>query len=197
MNQDKSDLIIISGLPGTGKTTYGRYIAERFKLTYVDYDTVIQIFMDGIYESFYQGVPYNEFRAEWRACTYESFWSVVADNLKLGNTVAASAPLSKEQCEKEFFTELRRKYGIKGRILSIIMDLPEEMLYERILNRGEERDREKLAQWKQYYKSQRHPVIWNPDRQVFFQPGQEKELYIKVREFLAENFNQENDTKEE
>ena len=77
------------------------------------------------------------------------------------------------------------------------MDLPEEILYERILNRGEERDREKLAQWKQYYKSQRHPVIWNPDRQVFFQPGQEKELYIKVREFLAENFNQENDTKEE
>ncbi len=186
MSRTSSDLIIISGLPGSGKSTYGRKIARKFCMTYIDYDTVIGNFMKDIYEKFYSGTPYNRFRAEWRRCTYESFWDVVMENLRLGNQVLASAPLTQEHGEPMFFTKMRRKCGIQGRILSIIMNVPETVLQTRIRERGEARDEEKLREWDKYYKNQDRQLLWDPDVQILFGLENEEELYISVKEFLTE-----------
>ena len=42
MKQDSGRLILISGLPGSGKTTCGRWLSDKYKIPYVDYDGVIQ-----------------------------------------------------------------------------------------------------------------------------------------------------------
>ena len=38
MKQDSGRLILISGLPGSGKTTCGRWLSDKYKIPYVDYD---------------------------------------------------------------------------------------------------------------------------------------------------------------
>lgn len=185
MKNADSSLIIISGLPGSGKSTCGRMISQDFRFTYVDYDTVIGSFMEDIYKRFYPGIAYDQFRAEWRNCTYEAFWNVVAENLRLGNIVAASAPLTKEHGEKTFFTGLREKYGLNISVLSIITELPSDILRKRIAERGEARDEQKLKEWDRYYNSLDKRRIWDPDREILFYPGKEEEMYEQVRDFLT------------
>lgn len=184
MNSSESRLILISGLPGSGKTVCGRTLSKHYQLPYIDYDTVIQSFMEKIYSSFYQRISYNQFCAEWRTCTYEAFWRVISENMALGISVAASAPLSREHRNPRFFEELKEKYRIKGKILSIITEVPEEVLYSRILERGETRDEEKLKKWEQYYEKQEQTTIWDADEQFLFCPGDEQRLYEVVDTFL-------------
>lgn len=180
-----SNLIIISGLPGSGKSTCGRNLARKFNVPYVDYDTLIGNFMENIYARFYQEVSYRKFLAEWRECTYDTFWNVVAENIRLGSSVVASAPLTKEHMNSFFFTEFQEKYNIQTRVLSIIPELPSEILRKRIIARGEPRDDEKIKEWDEYYKFQKKERSWNPDREIIFYPENEKNLYDQIRTFLA------------
>lgn len=185
MNNTEARLIIISGLPGSGKSTCGRKIAGRLHITYIDYDTVIGRFLDDIYRRFYQEIPYHIFRREWRECTYNTFWDIIAENLRLGNSVAASAPLTKEHSMKEFFTEFKEKYGISINILSVITEVPQEVLHKRIMERGESRDRQKLEKWDIYYKSQIKERLWDPDREIIYSPEKEDEIFAQIRDFFT------------
>lgn len=124
---------MISGLPGSGKTTCGRWLSDKYKIPYVDYDGVIQPFMTEVYDRFYQGRAYDEFCAIWRECCYETFWNVIAENLRAGINIAASAPLSQEMRQPDFFAGIKSKYDIEFMVLSLILQVPEKVLYSRIV----------------------------------------------------------------
>lgn len=44
----KISLIIITGLPGTGKTTLGRKLAEEFRLPFISKDDIKEFLFDNL-----------------------------------------------------------------------------------------------------------------------------------------------------
>ena len=82
-------LIILGGLPGTGKTTIARELARQLGAVHVRIDSIEQaILASGIFSS-----PIND-------AGYRVGYAVAADNLRLGRTVIADSvnpiPLSRD-----------------------------------------------------------------------------------------------------
>ncbi len=177
-------LILISVLPGSGKSTCGRWVSEFYKTAYIDYDTIVQRFMGDIYRKFYEELPYDEFCVTWRKCCYQTFWDVIAENLKNGVCVTASAPLTKERQQQDFFRRLRGSYNLECNILSISMEVPEKILYTRMKDRQSPRDRQKIKDWDRYYRAQSQKTAWDPDLQLIYQEEQEYKRDRKIGEFL-------------
>ncbi|SDL16593.1 Predicted kinase [Modicisalibacter muralis] len=71
-------LIVIGGLPGTGKTTIARELANRCQATYLRIDSIEQTLRNA-----------RVLADEVGASGYEVAWALARDNLNLGRTVIA------------------------------------------------------------------------------------------------------------
>jgi predicted kinase len=164
---EKTDqvLILVTGIPGVGKSSLGRKIASSFNILYVDYDTVCQPFLTDIWQRQEIKGSYAQFCLDWRDASYGTFWNPLLENLSLGNHAVASAPLSKERANPTFFSEFRQRTATRFSVLNIHLDASKEYLKQRLIERGEERDLEKIAKWNDFHAShQRIPLVWDADR---------------------------------
>ena len=101
---------------------------------------------------------------------------MIAENLRAGISIAASAPLSKEMRQPSFFDGMKSKYDIEFKVLSLVLQVPEKVLYARIVNRQAKRDEQKVRQWDDYYKQ--------PEYQIICHTGEEYRTDKSVRTFL-------------
>lgn len=186
MGESKNKLILISGLPGSGKSTYGREIAKQYHLTYIDYDTVIGSFMEKLVEQEQGGKTYSDLQREWRSSCYQSFWNLIIENLRIGLPVIASAPLSAEQKDQNFFYKLGKRYQINLDVLCISLAVPADILYQMVLARNEERDQEKLSNWQEYYQNQSINSCWDARIKVKIKHNEYGEHSNEIKEFLQE-----------
>jgi adenylate kinase family enzyme len=158
-------LILVTGIPGAGKSSLGRQIASAFKIPYVDYDTVCQSFLTDIWRRQEIKDTYARFCLDWREASYGTFWNPLLENLSLNNHAVASAPLSKERANPTFFQEFRQRTATRFSVLNIHLDASKEYLRQRLIDRGEERDLEKIENWDDFHTSQqRIPLVWDADR---------------------------------
>jgi len=73
-------LIILGGLPGTGKTTIARELARQLGAVHVRIDSIEEAILDsGVWSS-----PIND-------AGYRVGYAVAADNLRIGRTVIADS----------------------------------------------------------------------------------------------------------
>ncbi len=158
-------IILITGIPGSGKSSLGRRISSSFKLPYIDYDTVCQPFLTEIWHRQPNKVPYAQFCLDWRDASYGTFWNPVLENIALGNNVVASAPLSKDRADPRFFQNLKKQTANGFTVLNIHLDADKEYLKQRLIERGESRDLEKIQKWDEFHNlHQRIPLKWDADR---------------------------------
>jgi predicted kinase len=73
-------LIILGGLPGSGKTTIARALAERLNAVHVRIDTIEQALRES-----------GGLKADVGAAGYMVGYGIAADNLSLGNNVVADS----------------------------------------------------------------------------------------------------------
>jgi predicted kinase len=157
-------LILITGIAGAGKSTLGETLAAKLQLTYVDYDTVCQPFLRRLWDRSDHGVSYAQFCLDWREASYGAFWGVVCENLSLGNSVIASAPLSAERGRSTFFSSMKKDINRDFSVLNLHLVPDEQVIRHNLITRGQKRDQEKLVDWDRFYRGQLEiPLTWDAD----------------------------------
>ncbi|NTF43430.1 AAA family ATPase [Rhizobium rhizogenes] len=101
-------LVIFGGLPGSGKTTIARALAERLGATYVRLDTIEQALRNS-----------GMLRDEVGPAGYIAAYGIAGDNLKLGNTVIADSvnPIS---ITREAWSQVARRAGVSAIDVEVI-----------------------------------------------------------------------------
>ena len=159
---DMNKIIIIAGSPASGKTTYGKIIAEKRKAFFLDIDTVTEtLIRTALKES---GKNENDrdssyFKKTYREPIYDTLFKIAAENV-LWTDVVIAGPFTKELRISDWPEILQEKLHSNVEIHYVYCS-PSVRL-ERIRQRGEFRDIQKLKEWEtinSYYGEEDRPVF--------------------------------------
>jgi predicted kinase len=143
----QQSLIVMVGVAGVGKSTIARALCERVHLTYLSTDPITDPFFPNTRES-------KEYQ-EMRPRIYEALYLLAAENLSLGNSVLLDAPHVTQMKSREWIEQITNLAKTHDAVLRVVRCwCSEEELRRRIMERGQERDAAKLANWKTFVADQ-------------------------------------------
>lgn len=188
---NKQRLILIGGIPGSGKTYFGARIAHRAGV-FLDKDTICHDFTEslirriGTYEGDRESPSYMTYI---RPLEYKTITEVAVKNLEIGHTVVCTAPFLGEFYDPKWVDRMRILSEIRNNTecLFVWMNSDESSLHTRITNRGEKRDEWKLNHWEDWYAPlpKSPPLAVIEDLIVF---ENRKDYPVKVQEQVMEFF---------
>ncbi len=187
----KPFLILFAGKAGTGKSTLASYISGRFSLPYIDYDTACQPFLEEIEKRIGLGTGdrYAFYRV-WRDASYATMFNLISENLSLGVSIVASAPLSREIKEKNFPDKLKDKISKDFDILLVYMAPDEKTHLAMVRERGSKRDEDFLFNERRFYETLKSEYpAWDDKLVLYLDSGDfevNKNLVIKRVNALME-----------
>lgn len=121
-------VIIISGLAGTGKTTIGKYLAEKLSLPFFNKDTIKEFLFDSV------GWKDREWSQKLGAASYKILYWIGEEEMKAGKSVIIESNFIAE-IDKKIFLKLEKKYNFK--IVEILCKTEGKTLFERFKTRAE------------------------------------------------------------
>jgi predicted kinase len=140
-------VVLLSGWPGSGKSTVGRSLASRLSAALVDQDTVtgplvaVVADMVGVHD-----LDDVRLAGPTRDARYETVAAVAEENLRAGIPVVLVAPFSRERRDPRAWEALdRRLRAAGGTPLLIWLQLEQTAVVARLQARGAPRDLAKLA----------------------------------------------------
>ncbi|MDP2629849.1 MAG: ATP-binding protein [Candidatus Uhrbacteria bacterium] len=128
----KTLLIIISGLPCTGKTILGRKIAKEFRLPFVSKDDIKESLFDDL------GWKDREWSKKLGVATYTILYYFMESLLSAGRSFIVESNF-KPEFENERFLMLKKKYAFEP--FQIMCKTKGEILFERFKIRSESGER--------------------------------------------------------
>src|SRR5918999_4861177 len=140
-------LILLMGAAGSGKSTLAQHILLRVCAVYLDNNHIV----DAFFPDTRNGHSYLRLRPHF----YRAIYTIVKENLKLGNSVRRDMPHVKEMQDprwRRFIKKLAKRS--KAEIVVIRCLCSDKTLHARLVRRGEKRDRQKLIHWKEFLKEQ-------------------------------------------
>ena len=153
-------LILVCGLPGSGKTTIGKIMATDLDALYIDKDTVSNSFTEAILGAIGCSKDDREsalYLSNVREHEYNTMMALAMENLEIGNSVICSAPFISELNSKEWLTQCLLKVEKLNAIVNVIwIHVDENTAYDRIVARNASRDKWKLENWDDYAKKTHH-----------------------------------------
>ena len=139
--------VVLSGWPGSGKSTVGRALARRLGAALVDQDTVagplvaVVAGLVGVHD-----LDDARLAGPTRAARYEAVAAVAEENLRVGTPVVLVAPFTQERRDLHAWEALAgRLRAAGGSPLLVWLHLDPAAVVHRLRARGAARDLAKLA----------------------------------------------------
>lgn len=118
----KSTLIIVTGLPGTGKTSLAQFLSEELNLPFVSKDRVKELLFDSL------GWNDREWSKKVGHATYGILDYFVEEELKVGHSLILESNF-KPEFDNEKFRQWQNKYDYRS--VQVICYAEGDVLYER------------------------------------------------------------------
>jgi predicted kinase len=128
----KTTLIIVTGLPCTGKTTIGRKIADHFKMPFLSKDEIKELIFDNI------GYSDREYSKNVGKTAYAIIFNYAKEYLQKGISVVVESNF-KAEFDNRIFQEIERKY--KPNIVQLLCHADGKVLFNRFKARSESGNR--------------------------------------------------------
>lgn len=175
---NKPLLIVMSGLPGSGKSTIAEWLAERLNLPVFSVDPIESaIIKAGIQRSFETGVA-----------AYQVAEALASEQLKLGNSVIIDAVNAEEE-GKDVWRGLARKHGLELTVLLVIVSdraLHKQRIESRVrdLHGFSEVTWESVEAREKAFTAWKEPTLQLDSAQAVETLVEEAVRYIKAQQFL-------------
>ncbi len=128
----KISLIIITGLPGTGKTTLGRKLAEELRLPFICKDDIKELLFDGL------GWQDREWSKKIGGSSYDLLYFITESLLKAEKSLIVETNFNPKFADKKFL-DLKEKYNFLPFQIRCTTD--GEILLDRFTKRANSDDR--------------------------------------------------------
>lgn len=144
-------LILVSGSPGAGKSTFGQLLAPHLKATYLDKD-----YIDDEFSPDDRGRQYTR---DIEPRVLRGLLNLADLNLKLGNHVILDVPWTHIMLNAPDWVGIVQMTAHQRHAKLVVFEcvIPEKALFERIKKRGLKRDEPKLTErgWIQFQNTDR------------------------------------------
>ncbi|MDX9914097.1 MAG: ATP-binding protein [Candidatus Moranbacteria bacterium] len=128
----KTSLILINGLPGTGKTTLGKKIAEEFHLPFLCKDDIKELLFESL------GHSDRAWSKKVGAASFALLYQITESILKANKSLIVETYFTPKFDEKKFL-DLKNRYGFIP--FQIVCRCNGEILFERFKARAESDER--------------------------------------------------------
>lgn len=158
-------ILFLIGLPASGKSTIGKFIASKYPFCYLDKDVVCNAFTEQLLNT--KGVSSADrecsyYRDIVMELEYKTLLDIGNDNLKLGKSVIIDAPFVRFFSNRQYIDQLRETYQWNN-VTPIVLQVEASLatLKERLIKRALVRDQWKLENWDFYTQSvQDNKCLW-------------------------------------
>ncbi len=133
-------IIVVSGLPGTGKSYFCRKLAKRLPFLVLESDALRK-----------QVFPTPTYSAEESACLFKTIYKLIEDLLKKGIPIILDATNLEERHRERFYNIAER---LKVKLILVSVQAPPELVRQRLNKRVENKNgfESSDADWEVYLK---------------------------------------------
>ncbi|EKD33327.1 MAG: hypothetical protein ACD_76C00045G0013 [uncultured bacterium] len=128
----KITLIIITGLPGTGKTTLGKKLAQDLNLPFINKDGIKEILFDNF------GWKDRKWSVKIGGTSYDVLYYIVESMLKAGKSLVIESNFEPKFANRKLL-DLKKKYNFTTFQIRCITD--GKILFNRFKKRAKSKDR--------------------------------------------------------
>ncbi|GAA4671741.1 AAA family ATPase [Frondihabitans cladoniiphilus] len=140
--------ILVSGVPASGKTSFGRELARSLGWALLDLDTVTNPLFEYVGGEFLVDVPTADAptRATVNDVRYQCLFDTAAEVMDVGTSVVVVAPFTSERTFPASWERMCERLGVPAEDVTLAwVDTPAEEVVARMTNRGADRDLDKIA----------------------------------------------------
>lgn len=148
-------LILLGGMPASGKTTLGKKISAAYKLPYLDKDTICDLYTNYVVakQSHANDRSSNLYQKELRPLEYQILFKIGFEHASLGLSPILVAPFSSEFPKKEVLIDLEKKLKAidpEYELITILLQASSSQVKENMSKRNRLEDQDKLNSWDSY-----------------------------------------------
>ena len=148
-------LVLIGGVPGSGKTHVGKSIAQQTSAVYLDKDTVSQFFTEQLLVALGSHKDDREsdiYTYKVKPIEYETLMALAIENIsQASNHVLCSAPFLSQYCSPSWLNKLSAQLKeMDAELVLVWLSVDVATAKIRLTQRNTPRDAWKLANWHEY-----------------------------------------------
>lgn len=150
-----SSLILVGGMPGSGKSTFANALSRAMRTLHLDKDSLCNPLTDRLLIALGSSANDREsdiYLNQVRHLEYEILISNAVKHVRDGRSVCCSAPFIKEFKDPEWIHNLRT-FRSDMTIIPVWVDAEPQTTRKRIIQRKQGRDEGKLRNWDEYIRT--------------------------------------------